>query len=849
MAMDFSIFKFGSASLAAEPTPVLKRAADTGRDFDSMLSTERASERASANKEESNRSDAAEKSRSESVFSGSRPVRPARPELENDTPYNEAATAGRDDLAAREAGERVAQAGQTVPIENSRRAEHAADNKRETDTDTENGRYEETHKLIDDEYGNSGTAGTEGSKEAQGPVLSSSTVPTGFFKRVLGGGAQELVETITGTAPGVEKMRVQFGALPAIDTKGGTTEELAGGTVASEEGALIDALYGADTEDGTTEEMAESTEAESSAREAVAGSESSSDGVGAHNGVGIASLLLGNAHGDGATEALWTAIESNVGTDTRLFALSDHFETLPGAFETSETLSATIVERPEAGESNEASPKIGSGIEPGKSQAFSQLEAEELAFRIGLGANGVDGIGTAKLPDGSSATTEEGSEAVAATGSVTTETEIFVTDGDDVTATLTTVLPDDLPDDLSGDLTENLIDVSGDDPVVSTPGLGAQFAHSFETLEAGKQHAPAHGAVGKAPVSLSGETGTGEIGRAAAGTTGNEAASSEAEAGEADTAASGAENAEDGENKGAEQSRAGSSDRGALRGLENAVERLRENRTAADANGIKRLIEQAEAGAEVDGNGNEASTKSAEAQQNGLKGEGNGTGTGFGKGAAGLFYGSSYGGGSGSDGNGQPGKGNGRPATPQDYAALIGRDGELRSMSFTETVRAATTGASAAEGVENTLKVYEKFAQAIKLSFLGGGKQVNLRLSPAHLGNLQIKLTGDGSNVTARIIVDSVAVKNLLEGDAGKLKELFNQQGLNMEEYTVEVRERSIGANDSGGADLWERYADKGASGKDRDRAVVVPVESAVIKASMNAAYGLGANRGVDLFA
>ncbi|MBE9528945.1 MAG: flagellar hook-length control protein FliK [Proteobacteria bacterium] len=863
--MDVSIFKFGNTASAAEPTQAPKRAQSTERSFGSVLSSERAAERASAKRDESNRFDAADRARADRARNENMQQKQAP---KNDVATSETATGpgvgaetrdgavtAKRNGSAPEARERAtlrsdgqAENGQTGLLESSESPERGAETgigtENSTENSIENGRYEETHQLIEDEYGLSGVEGTEG---AEGTVGSSVTETAAHGVALEpqesghGYGAQALgTALLSNSASGIVELGARLGSL-SLD---GTTD--------------------AATDNSIDESAEESTALTGSVVSAEALTDSSDEEA-------IASILLGSAHRDGRTGVPWTAIHSDIGTDTRLSALSDHFETLPKIFE---TLAATLAASPEEGESDEAVDRgvassivgsgIGSGTGTGEPRTLSVLGAEELAFRIdGLGTNKVDVTGTGtdtatmKLLGGSTATTEKGSGNVVATvheeraESVASVLEASETDGDDLAAALTDALPESMPEELPEGLQENLIDAFGDDPAASTPGLGAQLV---DAAEAGKQYATTGGTEAKAAafhlgVTDAGTTGAGATGgRVASGMVVDGTDTSEAEAGETGSSENGETgSSENGENREAEQGLTGRSGRGSAKGIENAVERLRENRTASDANGIKRLIEQAEAGAEADGNGNEANAKPTEGQQNGLKGEGNGTGGGgaMGRGGVGAFGGAQY----GSGDIGSLGKGSEGTTTLQDFAALMARDGELRSMSFTETVRAATTGATAAEGVENTVKVYEKFAQAIKLSFLGGGKQVNLRLSPEHLGNLQIKLTGDGTNVTAKIIVDSVAVKNLLESDAGKLKELFNQQGLNMEEYTVEVREQSIGANDSRGADLWERHGNSDANRRDRGDTVTVPVETAVIKASVNATYGLGASRGVDLFA
>jgi hypothetical protein len=73
------------------------------------------------------------------------------------------------------------------------------------------------------------------------------------------------------------------------------------------------------------------------------------------------------------------------------------------------------------------------------------------------------------------------------------------------------------------------------------------------------------------------------------------------------------------------------------------------------------------------------------------------------------------------------------------------------------------------------------------MTLAGGGKEVRVKLVPEHLGELLIKVSRDDNGVSAKIVVESVAIKSLLESDAGRLKSLFAEQGLELNKYSVEV--------------------------------------------------------------
>ncbi|MDP2689917.1 MAG: flagellar hook-length control protein FliK [Deltaproteobacteria bacterium] len=125
---------------------------------------------------------------------------------------------------------------------------------------------------------------------------------------------------------------------------------------------------------------------------------------------------------------------------------------------------------------------------------------------------------------------------------------------------------------------------------------------------------------------------------------------------------------------------------------------------------------------------------------------------------------------------------------------------------------------SAAERIE----VYEKFSSGVRMSVANNGGEIRLSLRPDHLGNLNIRLNIDETLVKARILVESAAVKDVLDGDAGALKDIFAKNGLVLDRYSVEIAPKSFGF-DSGGPNEHAGFpasgenAHAGLSGKGRN--------------------------------
>ncbi len=105
-----------------------------------------------------------------------------------------------------------------------------------------------------------------------------------------------------------------------------------------------------------------------------------------------------------------------------------------------------------------------------------------------------------------------------------------------------------------------------------------------------------------------------------------------------------------------------------------------------------------------------------------------------------------------------------------------------------------TKSLSSAERIE----VYEKFAAGVRMSVSNNGGEVRLSLRPDHLGNLNIRLNIDESVVKARILVESAAVKDVLDNDAGALRDIFARNGLVLDRYSVEIAPKSFGLDNGG---------------------------------------------------
>jgi flagellar hook-length control protein FliK len=82
----------------------------------------------------------------------------------------------------------------------------------------------------------------------------------------------------------------------------------------------------------------------------------------------------------------------------------------------------------------------------------------------------------------------------------------------------------------------------------------------------------------------------------------------------------------------------------------------------------------------------------------------------------------------------------------------------------------------------------------IGLRSLQGMKEFQIRLDPAELGRIDVKLEiGDDKSVTARVVVDRVETLHLLQREAKTLERAFEQAGLKSSDAGVEITLRDPG--------------------------------------------------------
>jgi flagellar hook-length control protein FliK len=112
---------------------------------------------------------------------------------------------------------------------------------------------------------------------------------------------------------------------------------------------------------------------------------------------------------------------------------------------------------------------------------------------------------------------------------------------------------------------------------------------------------------------------------------------------------------------------------------------------------------------------------------------------------------------------------------------------------------------------------------------LQGLKEFQIRLDPAELGRIDVKLEiGDDKSVTARVVVDRVETLHLLQREAKTLERAFEQAGLKSSDASVDITLRDPGQQ--AGQGRREQDTDASETGGREGRGVKAgPVELPVI--------------------
>ena len=106
--------------------------------------------------------------------------------------------------------------------------------------------------------------------------------------------------------------------------------------------------------------------------------------------------------------------------------------------------------------------------------------------------------------------------------------------------------------------------------------------------------------------------------------------------------------------------------------------------------------------------------------------------------------------------------------------------------------------------------IFRQVTDSIKVNITEDATSMELQLHPASLGTVNLQIASNGGVVTAHLLVQNEAVKNVLEGQLVQLLQTFEEQGQKVEAIEVSVAgydlDRSLNQNTgSDGSDRQER--------------------------------------------
>jgi flagellar hook-length control protein FliK len=117
-------------------------------------------------------------------------------------------------------------------------------------------------------------------------------------------------------------------------------------------------------------------------------------------------------------------------------------------------------------------------------------------------------------------------------------------------------------------------------------------------------------------------------------------------------------------------------------------------------------------------------------------------------------------------------------------------DKQAMNVSFVQPRESGTLPletASAKSSAQTERLVMTQTLDQIRIISRSGSQEIQMRLDPPDLGRMQMKLSMDGSSVSARVTVENETVKQVLQNGLPQLREAFSSQGLRVERFDINV--------------------------------------------------------------
>lgn len=130
-----------------------------------------------------------------------------------------------------------------------------------------------------------------------------------------------------------------------------------------------------------------------------------------------------------------------------------------------------------------------------------------------------------------------------------------------------------------------------------------------------------------------------------------------------------------------------------------------------------------------------------------------------------------------------------------DFTTALNKAAEAAVVNATQAAKVETTQATAmtasVETAKPDAKVMSQIVEKASILQFPNSTQTKISLNPKELGTVDIKLTMHDSSVTASILVENHAVKQVVEANLTQLKHALQQQGITVDEMQVSVNQQN----------------------------------------------------------
>ena len=86
-----------------------------------------------------------------------------------------------------------------------------------------------------------------------------------------------------------------------------------------------------------------------------------------------------------------------------------------------------------------------------------------------------------------------------------------------------------------------------------------------------------------------------------------------------------------------------------------------------------------------------------------------------------------------------------------------------------------------------TSNIIQQIVQQVDIKYKEGSNQIKLQLLPENLGKLSIDLISDNQEIRAKVYVESLMVKEVIEGNLNEFRESLTEKGINISNIEVSV--------------------------------------------------------------